>query len=100
MIRLLSLISFLFNLFFFEIMSEDLDQNKVNGVEESGDTEDVSKPVAKKVAKHDSGAADLEKVTDFEEEREISSEGIAGVSNHFALNFVNNFQLIFKSHSS
>ena len=67
-------------------MAEDLDQNKVNGVEESGDSEDVSKPVAKKVAKHDSGAADLEKVTDFEEEREISSQDIAGVSNRLLLN--------------
>ena len=33
----------------------------------------------KKVAKHDSGAADLEKVTDYEEEKEISSQDIAGV---------------------
>jgi NACalpha-BTF3-like transcription factor len=30
----------------------------------------------KKVAKHDSGAADLEKVTDFVEEAEISSQNI------------------------
>jgi len=59
-------------------MAEDLDINKVNGVEESGgDSDSVSKPV-KKVAKHDSGAADLEKVTDYEEEREISSQDIAG----------------------
>jgi len=63
-------------------MSDDSNQNKVNGVEESGDSEDVSKPV-KKVAKHDSGAADLEKVTDFEEEREISSEDIAGAMSRF-----------------
>ena len=41
---------------------------------------DDVRPVAKKVAKHDSGAADLEKVTDFEEEREISSQDIADVS--------------------
>ena len=63
-------------------MSEDTNQNKENGLQESGDVgeDDLSKPVAKKVAKHDSGAADLEKVTDFEEEREISSHDIAGVS--------------------
>lgn len=60
-------------------MSEDSNQNKENGLQESGDAEDLSKPVTKKVAKHDSGAADLEKVTDFEEEREISSQNIAGV---------------------
>jgi len=64
-------------------MAEDSDQNKLNGVEESGDSEDVTKPVAKKVAKHDSGAADLEKVTDFEEEREISSQDIAGAMSLF-----------------
>lgn len=68
-------------------MAEDLDINKVNGVEgieESGDSENVSKPV-RRVAKHDSGAADLEKVTDYEEEREISSQDIAGVGLRLAL---------------
>ena len=34
----------------------------------------------KKVAKHDSGAADLEKVTDYVEEAEISSQDISNVS--------------------
>ncbi|XP_054162813.1 huntingtin-interacting protein K-like [Oppia nitens] len=58
-------------------MSAEANQ-RVNGVDESADGEDVSKPVAKKVAKHDSGAADLEKVTDFEEEREISSQDLLG----------------------
>ncbi len=33
----------------------------------------------KKVAKHDSGAADLEKVTDYVEEAEISSQDISNV---------------------
>ncbi|CAM1301868.1 HYPK (predicted) [Pycnogonum litorale] len=32
----------------------------------------------KKTAKHDSGAADLEKVTDYAEEAEISSQDITG----------------------
>jgi len=58
-------------------MAEDLDTNKLNGVEESEQSDSVSKP-QKKLAKHDSGAADLEKVTDFEEEKEISSQDIAG----------------------
>ena len=35
---------------------------------------------SKKAAKHDSGAADLEKVTDFVEEAEISSQNIGDVS--------------------
>ena len=34
---------------------------------------------SKKVAKHDSGAADLEKVTDYVEEAEISSQDISNV---------------------
>ena len=33
----------------------------------------------KKVAKHDSGAADLEKVTDYVEEAEIASRDIGSV---------------------
>ncbi|CAG2108182.1 unnamed protein product, partial [Medioppia subpectinata] len=57
----------------------------VNGVEESGDQESevTDRPIAKKVAKHDSGAADLEKVTDFEEEREISSQDIENAMSLF-----------------
>ena len=62
-------------------MAEDLDANKLNGVQESEQSESVSKP-QKKLAKHDSGAADLEKVTDYEEEKEISSQDIAGVGLH------------------
>ncbi|CAG2163091.1 unnamed protein product [Oppiella nova] len=62
-------------------MSEEVNE-KVNGVEETPDVDDV-RPVAKKVAKHDSGAADLEKVTDFEEEREISSQDIADAMSLF-----------------
>ena len=34
----------------------------------------------KKTAKHDSGAADLEKVTDYVEESEISSKDLGDVS--------------------
>ena len=52
-------------------------------MEESIDLEEES-PVenkGKKVAKHDSGAADLEKVTDYVEEAEISSQDISNVRN-------------------
>uniref|UniRef100_A0A2C9JCQ8 Nascent polypeptide-associated complex subunit alpha-like UBA domain-containing protein n=1 Tax=Biomphalaria glabrata TaxID=6526 RepID=A0A2C9JCQ8_BIOGL len=41
---------------------------------EDNDAEDESK--GKKVAKHDAGAADLEKVTDYEEEKEIAAQDI------------------------
>uniref|UniRef100_T1JG16 Nascent polypeptide-associated complex subunit alpha-like UBA domain-containing protein n=1 Tax=Strigamia maritima TaxID=126957 RepID=T1JG16_STRMM len=47
-------------------MADDMD---------TGDGEHQQKP-QKKTAKHDSGAADLEKVTDYAEEKEISSEDI------------------------
>lgn len=54
----------------------------LNGVggEEPEKTSEDSKTAQKKSAKHDSGAADLEKVTDYAEETEISSKDIAGVS--------------------
>merc|ERR1712002_82802 len=48
------------------------------GEEENIDIEDETpKEKGKKVAKHDSGAADLEKVTDYVEETEISSQDMA-----------------------
>lgn len=58
------------------------DPQLVNGVsgEETGKSVDEGKSSQKKSAKHDSGAADLEKVTDYAEETEISSKDIAGVS--------------------
>lgn len=43
-------------------------------------TEDVSDKSQKKTAKHDSGVADLERVTDYAEEKEISSQDISGVN--------------------
>ena len=49
--------------------------------EENIDMEDETpKEKGKKAAKHDSGAADLEKVTDYVEETEISSQNMADVS--------------------
>ncbi|GBP58786.1 Huntingtin-interacting protein K [Eumeta japonica] len=45
----------------------------------NGDTDDIQHDKAqKKTAKHDSGVADLEKVTDYAEEKEISSQDISG----------------------
>ena len=53
-----------------KIANEDLDLS-----------EDESKE--KKAAKHDSGAADLEKVTDYAEEVEVSPQNIDSVSNFY-----------------
>ena len=52
--------------------------------EENMDLEDETpeEPKGKKVAKHDSGAADLEKVTDYVEEAEISSQNFGAVSDN------------------
>lgn len=45
----------------------------------NGGTEEVpEKSSQKKTAKYDSGAADLEKVTDYAEEKEISTQDVAG----------------------
>lgn len=58
------------------------DAQVVNGFrgEELDRSSEDPKAAQKKAAKHDSGAADLEKVTDYAEETEISSKDIAGVS--------------------
>lgn len=53
------------------------DSQVVNGFR--GEELEDPKAAQKKAAKHDSGAADLEKVTDYAEETEISSKDIAGV---------------------
>lgn len=60
--------------------NENSDNNKVqsNGLE--GHDDEVEQKPAKKAAKHDSGAADLERVTDHVEEKELSQQDIAGVS--------------------
>lgn len=57
-------------------MADDENDTRTNGNE--SDTSSDQKP-QKKAAKHDSGAADLEKVTDYAEEKEISSQDIADV---------------------
>ncbi|KAJ8925117.1 hypothetical protein NQ315_001299 [Exocentrus adspersus] len=50
------------------------DEEPVNGTAE----EVPEKAQQKKAAKYDSGAADLEKVTDYAEEKEISTQNVAG----------------------
>lgn len=47
----------------------------VNGTEE-----DVQDKKSKKLAKHDGGVADLERVTDYAEEKELSSADISNVT--------------------
>lgn len=42
-------------------------------------TEEVQDKKLKKAAKHDGGVADLERVTDYAEEKEISSADISNV---------------------
>lgn len=54
-------------------MSEE-DNLDHNGTDEAQDKK------SKKVAKHDGGVADLERVTDYAEEKEISSADISNVS--------------------
>lgn len=44
----------------------------------NGSGEEVPEKNQKKTAKYDSGAADLEKVTDYAEEKEISTQNVAG----------------------
>ena len=62
----------------FEIVENgDSDEVQVGGAE------DGSSSKGSKAAKHDSGAADLERVTDYAEEKEIfSADQFQGVSNH------------------
>lgn len=57
-----------------EMTEETIDQNG---------TDDVQDKKSKKVAKHDGGVADLERVTDYAEEKELSSADISNVSNRF-----------------
>lgn len=56
---------------------------------ENGTDEVQDKKQIKKTAKHDGGAADLERVTDYAEEKEISSD-ITNVSSKHNLKIVLN----------
>lgn len=65
----------------------------------NGDTDDIQHDkdkTQKKTAKHDSGVADLEKVTDYAEEMEISSQDISGVSIFVNVKnlFLNKYQVL------
>lgn len=51
------------------------DAKEMNG----GNEEDVQDKKQKKQSKHDGGAADLERVTDYAEEKEISTANISSV---------------------
>lgn len=48
--------------------------------EEVNGTEDLQDKKSKKTAKHDGGVADLERVTDYAEEKELSSADISNVN--------------------
>lgn len=47
--------------------------------EEINGTDDIQDKKSKKIAKHDGGVADLERVTDYAEEKELSSADISKV---------------------
>ncbi|KAK7791178.1 hypothetical protein R5R35_005385 [Gryllus longicercus] len=58
--------------------SNRVPEDEANG-DIGGDSDDVTQEKAqKKTAKYDSGAADLEKVTDYAEEKEICSADLSG----------------------
>lgn len=67
-----------------EIDLENTESEDVNG------TDDVQDKKLKKAAKHDGGVADLERVTDYAEEKELSSADISNVRN-ITSQFQNNF---------
>lgn len=46
-------------------------------INEDSDEAQIEDESAKKVVKHDSGAADLEKVTDYAEEKEIATSDVS-----------------------
>lgn len=52
---------------------------KEENVEQVNGTDDVQDKKSKKIAKHDGGVADLERVTDYAEEKELSSADISKV---------------------
>jgi len=64
------------------------------------DHEEEEERPQKKQAKHDSGAADLEKVTDYVEESEINSQNVAEVctSSQIMWSFLSTFYLYFYIH--
>lgn len=64
-------------------MSEEEHIDASNGTDEQQDEPDDVKAV-KKSARHDGGVADLERVTDYAEEKELSSADITNVRNWYS----------------
>lgn len=64
----------------------------------NGDSDEIQEKSQKKTAKYDSGAADLEKVTDYAEEKEISTQDFSGVnfSHVLLIHFLNNNLILFR----
>lgn len=60
--------------------STDWGYVKMADEEVNGESDEIQEKNQKKTAKYDSGAADLEKVTDYAEEKEISTKDFSGVS--------------------
>lgn len=52
-------------------------------ISQNGTDDAQDKKAAKKAAKHDGGASDLERVTDYAEEKELSSADISNVRVQF-----------------
>ena len=65
-----------------EMIVETMANYEANGSVIGVDCDEVQQEKSqRKIAKYDSGAADLEKVTDYAEEKEIFSADLSGVSN-------------------
>lgn len=62
---------------------EEENNEGINGTDgtdgNDGNDDEVQDKKSKKVAKHDGGVADLERVTDYAEEKELSSADISNV---------------------
>lgn len=61
--------------------------------EEVNGGEDVQDKKSKKTAKHDGGVADLERVTDYAEEKELSSADISNVNYAHILTSMSRYSL-------
>lgn len=70
-------------------MTEEEHTDVTNGTGDEQDADDQSKAAVKKSARHDGGVADLERVTDYAEEKELSSADITNVSKIRAHNHTN-----------
>ncbi|BFF90533.1 huntingtin-interacting protein K [Drosophila madeirensis] len=64
-------------------MTEAEQEVEVNGTEADDEAQDELDPKQKKQTRHDGGAADLERVTDYAEEKEISAANISSAVAQF-----------------